>query len=118
MALHALSLLTHSRLIADIELHRNSAKLVVLPPPCPLSISPIDFAHAEELVECALRDAREFLDEGGAERPPIRMRMHRHAHQRRLVPWCERLRARRANARRTGMARPGGGGVEGGQTSC
>jgi NTE family protein len=118
MALHALSLLTHSRLIADIELHRNSAKLVVLPPPCPLSISPIDFAHAEELVECALRDAREFLDEGGAERPPIRMRMHRHAHQKRLVPWCERLRARRANARRTGMARPGGGGVEGGQTSC
>ncbi|MEO8966672.1 MAG: patatin-like phospholipase family protein [Solirubrobacteraceae bacterium] len=33
MALHALSVLTHSRLIADIELHRDCAKLVVLPPP-------------------------------------------------------------------------------------
>ena len=33
MALHALSLLTHSRLITDIELHRHEAKLVVLPPP-------------------------------------------------------------------------------------
>ena len=29
MALHALSLLTHSRLIADIELHRDDAKLIV-----------------------------------------------------------------------------------------
>jgi NTE family protein len=37
MALHALSLLTHSRLIADIELHKTQAKLVVLPPPYPLS---------------------------------------------------------------------------------
>jgi NTE family protein len=33
MALHALSLLTHSRLIADIELHRDDAQLIVMPPP-------------------------------------------------------------------------------------
>jgi NTE family protein len=78
MALHALSLLTHSRLIADIELHRHHAKLVVLPPPCPLAIQPIDFAHADALIERALADARAFLDGGGAERPPIRMRPHRH----------------------------------------
>jgi NTE family protein len=78
MALHALSLLTHSRLIADIELHRDRAKLVVLPPPCPLAIQPIDFAHADELIVRALSDARAFLDGGGAERPPIRMRPHRH----------------------------------------
>jgi NTE family protein len=79
MALHALSLLTHSRLITDIELHRHDAKLVVLPPPCPLAIAPIDFGHAPELVERSLHDARAFLDDGGAERPAIRMRMHRHA---------------------------------------
>jgi NTE family protein len=78
MALHALTLLTHSRLIADIELHRNRAKLVVLPPPCPLAIQPTDFAHADELIERSLDDARAFLDGGGAERPPIRMHMHRH----------------------------------------
>ncbi len=78
MALHALSLLTHSRLIADIELHRDCAKLVVLPPPCPLAIQPIDFAHADELIARSVNDARKFLDSGGAERPPIRMRMHRH----------------------------------------
>jgi NTE family protein len=79
MALHALSLLTHSRLISDIELHREGhAKLIVLPPPCPLSVTPIDFGHAAELIERSAKEARAFLDEGGAERPPIRMRMHRH----------------------------------------
>jgi NTE family protein len=78
MALHALSLLAHSRLIADIELHRDRAKLVVTPPPCPLSIQPIDFTHADELIDRSLADGRRFPDGGGAERPPIRMRMHRH----------------------------------------
>jgi len=82
MALHALSLLSHSRLIADIELHRDNAKLVVLPPPCPLDVQPVDFAHADELIECGLADARAFLDSGGRERPPIRMRMHRHKDRR------------------------------------
>jgi NTE family protein len=79
MALHALSLLTHSRLIADIELHKHDAKLIVMPPPCPLAIAPIDFAHASELIERSTHAARAFLRDGGAERPPIRMRMHRHA---------------------------------------
>jgi NTE family protein len=77
MALHALTLLTQSRLIADVELHRDQAKLIVLPPPCPLGIQPIDFGHADELIERSLADARAFLDGGGAERPAIRMRMDR-----------------------------------------
>ncbi len=78
MALQALGLLTHSRLVADIDLHQSRAKLIVLPPPCPLSIAPVDFSHASELIERSARDARAFLDGGGAERPPIRMRAHRH----------------------------------------
>jgi NTE family protein len=79
MALHALSLLTQRRLIDDIESQKDRAKLVVLPPPCPLSVQPIDFSHAGELIERAYADACEFLDSGGAERPPIRMHMHGHA---------------------------------------
>jgi NTE family protein len=79
MALHAISLLTHRRLVEDIERHRTDAHLVVLPPPCPLRIAPIDFGHADELIARALHDAREFLDRGGEQRPAIRMRMHRHA---------------------------------------
>lgn len=79
MALHAIGLLTHRRLIDDIERHRGDAELVVLPPPCPLSIQPIDFGHADELIERALDDARELLDGGGEERPAIRMRVDGHA---------------------------------------
>jgi len=77
MVLHALSLLTHRRLIDDIERHRDQVDLVVLPPPCPLGIPPIDFSHADELIERSYEDAVEFLEGGGAERPPIRMEMHR-----------------------------------------
>jgi NTE family protein len=79
MALHAISLLTHRRLVDDIERHRTDAQLIVMPPPCPLNIQPIDFAHAGELIDVALQDARDFLDSGGESREPIRMRMHRHS---------------------------------------
>lgn len=78
LALHAISLLTQRRLIDDIEQHRQHAQLVVLPPPCPLRTQPIDFDHADELIAQALEDARKFLDSGGEDRPPIRMRVHRH----------------------------------------
>ena len=79
VALHAISLLTQRRLIDDIERHEDAARLIVLPPPCPLGIQPIDFGHADELIGRALSDAREFLDDGGEQQPPIHMRMHPHA---------------------------------------
>jgi NTE family protein len=78
LALHAISLLTQRRLIEDIQRHEDDARLVVLPPPCPLGIQPIDFGRAEELMSRALGDAREFLEEAGERRSPIHMRMHRH----------------------------------------
>jgi NTE family protein len=78
MALHAASLLTQRRLIDDIERYRAEAKLIVLPPPCPLAIQPIDFDHADTLIQRSYSDAQDFLDGGGAQRPPIRMRTHRH----------------------------------------
>ena len=82
MALHALTLLAQSRLIADIENHRDHARLVVVPPPCPLAVQPTDFSHADELIGRSLADARAFLDRGGAERPPIRTRIHPQSHGR------------------------------------
>ena len=78
MAVHALSILTFSRLIADIEASRDHAQLIVLPPPCPLSVTPIDFGHANELINRSLADARAFLDGGGADRPPISIDLHSH----------------------------------------
>jgi NTE family protein len=89
-ALNALTMLTHHRLVDDIEKHRHDAELVVLPPPCPLAIAPTDFAHAELLIARGYADACEFLDGGGADRPPIRMHGHRHG-----APASDRLAARR-----------------------
>jgi NTE family protein len=78
MALHAVGLLTQRRLISDIERHRDDAHLIVMPPPCPLNVAPIDFSRADELITRALHDGAEFLDGGGEERAAIHMRMHRH----------------------------------------
>jgi NTE family protein len=78
MALNALSVLTQSRLTADVERHRERVKLIVMPPPCPLAVQPIDFSHADQLIERSLSDARRFLSNGGARRRPLRMRVHHH----------------------------------------
>jgi NTE family protein len=75
MALHAISLLTHRRLVDDIERHRADAELIVLPPPCPLGIPPIEFDHAEELIGRALSDARQLLAGRGASDDPIDVRL-------------------------------------------
>ena len=69
MALHAISLLTQRRLADDIERHRDDAQLIVLPPPCPLRIQPIDFDHADVLIRQAAREARRFFRDGRADRP-------------------------------------------------
>jgi NTE family protein len=86
MLLHAMSLLIQQRLHLEVELYRDHANLVVLPPPCPQEIQPIDFAHADQLIERAVADSRQFLDwldhEGGrhaSSSPAERLLPHTHA---------------------------------------
>jgi NTE family protein len=69
MVLHAINLLMHRRLLDDIVRFRDSAELVVLPPPCPLDVQPMDFGKAERLIERSLDQSRRFLDERGKARP-------------------------------------------------
>jgi NTE family protein len=61
MGFHALNLLIQQRLASEIELLKDRARLVVLPPPCPLDVSPVDFSRTIELIERSLRDSRQFL---------------------------------------------------------
>jgi NTE family protein len=70
MALHAISLLTHRRLIDDVERHRADAQLIVLPFPCALRVQPVDFAHAPQLIAQARQDARAFLDRADGDGHP------------------------------------------------
>ena len=78
MGLQAISLLMHRRLADDVERFRAGPRLIVLPPPCPQLVQPVEFDHAEELIAIALADARAFLDGGGEDRPPLSMRVHAH----------------------------------------
>jgi NTE family protein len=62
MVLHAMSLLVMRRLQVEIELLRDQGEMIVIPPPCPIDVSPIDFSRAGELIERALVQSRDFLD--------------------------------------------------------
>lgn len=77
---HALSLLTHQRLVSDVAAYRDRVDLTVLLPPCPLSVPPLDFAHSRDLVARAREGARRQLahDGGRRPRPDHDIALHRH----------------------------------------
>lgn len=79
-AVQALSLVTHQRLLADIVRYAGELDLVVLPPPCPLRISPLDFRHARDLIGRSYRDATHAMSvDGGVRRHPERdVALHGH----------------------------------------
>jgi len=80
MLLHAMSLLIMRRLLVEVEVLRELAELIILPPPCPLSVAPIDFSHSEELIARGYEDSRRYLDalEAGDAPAPLAMTMHSH----------------------------------------
>jgi NTE family protein len=82
MILHAMSLLVMRRLLIEVEMLRDRAELIVLPPPCPLTIAPIDFSHADELIRSGYEDACRYLDSVEAGEAPVPLTMAMHAHGR------------------------------------
>ena len=70
MLLHSTTLLVMRRLLLEIELFSDRAELIVLPPPCPHAISPIDFAHSEELIRRGYEDAHAHLNTLDREQAP------------------------------------------------
>ena len=77
--LTALSLLLHRQTLAQVRGHRGRARLHVLPPLCPLSVSPADFSHAADLMRRSHQATNEWL--GGAEHPTdpaTVLSLHRH----------------------------------------
>jgi NTE family protein len=73
MIIHATNLLVHRRLADDIVRFRDVAELIVLPPPCPVRVQPMDFGHGEVLIAAAITESRAFLDawNGEASATPV-----------------------------------------------
>lgn len=63
MALHALTLMIERQLMNDIARYENEVELHVIPPLCPLAVSPTDFGRSRDLIERAHAAAVEWLAE-------------------------------------------------------
>ncbi len=80
MLLHAMSLLVMRRLVSEIEMLRERIELIVLPPPCPLTVAPIDFSRADELIRRGYEESRAYLEslERGLAPAPLSLALHDH----------------------------------------
>ena len=79
MVLHAVTLSIQRRLIADVAALQDSVELWVLPPLCPLSVSPVDFSQSDTLIRRAHQATRSWLDAPRAPDQTAQLMLHRHA---------------------------------------
>jgi NTE family protein len=80
VAVQALNVLIQRRLITDVALYADRVDLVVLPPLCPLRISPADFRHAAELCRRAHASSARWLDGAEAHLPQPERILGMHGH--------------------------------------
>ncbi len=64
--LQAISLLVQQRLILEVRDLQREVDLRVLPPLCPLAVSPADFSHSTELIDRAYEAAHRWLGDESA----------------------------------------------------
>jgi NTE family protein len=80
-AMHALTILIEQRLILEVAHLADRADLIVLPPLCPLSVSPVDFRSGEELIARANTATGEWLDAGNHLLPHAERFLSLHGHR-------------------------------------
>lgn len=78
MALHGLTLLVQQRLAADVDRYEHVVDLRVVPPVCPVTVSPADFRQSADLIARARASTLEWL---ASPSPPSGrvLLAHRHA---------------------------------------
>ncbi|HEX4355726.1 MAG TPA: patatin-like phospholipase family protein [Polyangiales bacterium] len=83
MALQALTILIGRGLAFDIERYDGRYALHVVPPLCPLDVTPTDFSRADELIERAYRSTIDWLGSDAVKAAPLAqvhgVRPHSHA---------------------------------------
>jgi NTE family protein len=80
-AMHALTLLIEQRLIVEVAHLSERADIIVLPPLCPVSVSPVDFGAADALISSAQRATGAWLDEGRHLLPHAERYLGMHGHR-------------------------------------
>ena len=80
VAVHALTLLIEQRLITEVATPPAGARILLIPPLCPVSVSAADFRHAAQLIQDSHRASARWLEEGGLDLPqPARfLSLHHH----------------------------------------
>lgn len=79
ISLTALALLIHVQLLTEVEEYAGHARLHVLPPSCPQTVSPADFRHADELMRRARAASAASLARPSADlSPAARIGLHDH----------------------------------------
>jgi NTE family protein len=61
MLIHATELMVAQRFTGGVASLTGEIEVVVLPPPCPIDVQPMDFGQAERLMNRAELDAHAFL---------------------------------------------------------
>jgi NTE family protein len=80
LAIHALNLLIARQLVVDVERFGSRVEIAVVPPLCPVKVSPHDFSQADELIQRAAKDTRQWLAAGGLARRDVPHELVPHEH--------------------------------------
>jgi len=79
MVLQALTVLVQAQLARDVCVYEERVDLRLVPPLCPLDVSPADFSAGARLIESAYRVTRDWLSDGKPE-PGQAMCLKPHSH--------------------------------------
>jgi NTE family protein len=64
MAMHSVGLMVQRRLALEIAIRDYDVPVHLIPPPCPIDISPVDFSQTVELIDRAETGTRQWLADG------------------------------------------------------
>jgi NTE family protein len=78
--LHALSLLVARQLVYDLERYAATTQLFVVPPLCPLDVSPYDYSACASLILRAGHSTKAWLNTGGMQQGVIPTQLREHHH--------------------------------------
>ncbi|CAB3639221.1 hypothetical protein LMG24238_00122 [Paraburkholderia sediminicola] len=79
-AMHALTLVIARQLVRDLEFYSTRAEIFVVPPLCPLEVSPYDYTQCDRLINRAAEKTRAWLGDGGLERAAVPGELRDHSH--------------------------------------